>query len=639
MRNFSIGTRIIMLLLLMGIFIIGVIWSFIQLTNDLSNVSVTEVQDVMLKDQKRRLALATDSLAYTLGEQLQGVTDKGKQAEIIRNAVKNFRFEDDNSGYYFAYEGTTVVTVPPKPELTGKNLGSMQDKNGVYVIRELSENARNGGGFLQYLWDKPGAGLQPKLSYAVLIPNTNIWVGTGIYIDNIETEKNRIYSEFMGIINTQTYWTVGIVVGILLLVILPLCQRVVVTITKPLRQTAEAAKEISHGNLEVSINSQGKDEVSLIQQALGEVLATEVAIAELMGKISTGDLDVKVTPRSSKDKLLQAVHSLVDAERQIAEMARKMAEGDLLVNAKERSSDDTLMQAFNNMISKLTSVVSKVKNGAMSVTAGSEEMSSSSQALAQGATEQSASVEECSASMEQMAHNITQNAKNAKETESIAVEASSDANKSGVAVKRTVEAMKLITEKISIIEDIARQTDLLALNAAIEAARAGEQGKGFAVVASEVRKLAERSQAAAAEIVSMSSSSLKVAEEAGDLLAKLVPSIQKTADLVQEISVTSAEQSESAKQVNSALSQLDQVIQQNAAASEEQSSTSTELASQAIALNETIDFFRIGDVTEVKKRYESHSTSKVSKAPVRSGIALNLASSEDDEESEVFERF
>ncbi|HEY2017328.1 MAG TPA: methyl-accepting chemotaxis protein, partial [Bryobacteraceae bacterium] len=180
-------------------------------------------------------------------------------------------------------------------------------------------------------------------------------------------------------------------------------------------------------------------------------------------------------------------------------------------------------------------------------------------------------------------------------TDKIASKAAQDAKTGGEAVGHTVQAMKEVAEKINIIEEIARKTDLLALNAAVEAARAGEHGKGFAVVASEVRKLAERSQTAAAEISRLTADGVKTADGAGHLLARLVPDIQKTAELVREIAAASVEQSTGASQVNKAIQQLDLVIQQNASASEEMASTSEELSSQAEILQSAIAFFKLGD--------------------------------------------
>jgi len=245
------------------------------------------------------------------------------------------------------------------------------------------------------------------------------------------------------------------------------------------------------------------------------------------------------------------------------------------------------------MVERLRGVVGDALAAADNVSSGSQELSSSSEQLSQGATEQASSAEEASASMEEMAANIKQNADNAAQTEKIARQSSKDAEASGEAVGRAVVAMRTIADKISIVQEIARQTDLLALNAAVEAARAGEHGKGFAVVASEVRKLAERSQAAAAEISSLSGETVQVATEAGEMLNRLVPDIRKTAELVSEISAACREQDIGASQVNEAIQQLDKVTQQNSGASEEMSATSEELAAQAEELQASIAFFKV----------------------------------------------
>ncbi|HEX7873517.1 MAG TPA: methyl-accepting chemotaxis protein [Sphingobium sp.] len=281
--------------------------------------------------------------------------------------------------------------------------------------------------------------------------------------------------------------------------------------------------------------------------------------------------------------------------RQAGEAMRRVSEGDLTRSVDITSRDEIgeLLGHVNTMIERLRGVVGDANMAAENVSAGSQQLASSSEEVSQGATEQAASAEEASASMEEMAANIKQNADNAAQTEKIARQSSKDAELSGVAVDKAVEAMRTIAEKIGIVQEIARQTDLLALNAAVEAARAGEHGKGFAVVASEVRKLAERSQAAAAEIVSVSSGTVKAAAEAGEMLTKLVPDIRRTAELVSEISAACREQDIGAAQINEAIQQLDKVTQQNAGASEEISATSEELAAQAEELQHSIAYFRV----------------------------------------------
>jgi methyl-accepting chemotaxis protein len=281
------------------------------------------------------------------------------------------------------------------------------------------------------------------------------------------------------------------------------------------------------------------------------------------------------------------------------DFVESIAKGDLTASLSIRQNDEmgTMADVLNAMIQKIRNVVSDVKDASDNVASGSQQLSAGAEQMSQGTTEQAASAEEASSSVEEMNATIKQNADNASQTEKIALKSAADATESGKAVSETVGAMKDIASKISIIEEIARQTNLLALNAAIEAARAGEHGKGFAVVASEVRKLAERSQVAAAEISKLSMSSVHVAEKAGLMLGKLVPDIQKTAELVQEISAASKEQAGGADQINGAIQQLNQVVQQNAGAAEEMSSTAEELSSQAAQLQETIAFFKTGERT------------------------------------------
>lgn len=341
-------------------------------------------------------------------------------------------------------------------------------------------------------------------------------------------------------------------------------------------------------------------------------------------------------------------------------MIQRLENGDLTVTLDDNRKDEIgqMAKALNTMCSNLSDVVNNVKSASDNVAAGSQELSSSSQQMSQGATEQAAAAEEASSSMEQMSANIRQNADNAMQTEKIAVKSAEVAKEGGEAVSETVKAMKDIAEKISIIEEIARQTNLLALNAAIEAARAGEHGKGFAVVASEVRKLAERSQNAAAEISELSSSSVEVAEKAGTMLNEMVPDIQRTAELVQEISASSKEQDTGADQINKAIQQLDQVIQQNASASEEMASTSEELSSQAAQLQDSIAFFTVAGQAGANTQRISRAAApravqaqpqrqqalpgvtKVASAPSGSGDGVNLDMGLDSDVSDQdFERF
>ncbi|KAB1443379.1 methyl-accepting chemotaxis protein [Pseudodesulfovibrio senegalensis] len=297
--------------------------------------------------------------------------------------------------------------------------------------------------------------------------------------------------------------------------------------------------------------------------------------------------------------VLLVVRSIVRPLRQAVDISERMSQGDLSMEVPPSNSDEAglVLRSMNSMVDRLKQIVAEISQATENVTAGSEELASASMELSQGASTQASAVEEVSASMEEMTSSISQNASNAKTTDGIAVKASADTAQGGEAVRNTVSAMKEIAEKISIVEEIARQTNLLALNAAIEAARAGEHGKGFAVVAAEVRKLAERSGQAAAEISELSSDSMQVAEEAGGLLERIVPDINKTAELVQEIASASDDQNAGAEQVNTGIQDLNKVVQQNASASQEVASTAEELSGQAEQLQETLRFFRLDSAT------------------------------------------
>jgi methyl-accepting chemotaxis protein len=335
--------------------------------------------------------------------------------------------------------------------------------------------------------------------------------------------------------------------------------------------------------------------VAGVNDTLDAVIGPLNVAAEHIDRISKGDMPKVITDTYNGDfnGIKNNLNVLIEATNSITANAKQVAQGNLTVKLNKRSDNDELMESLSAMVAKLKEVVMDVQAAAENVAAGGQELSATALQMSKGASEQAASAEEVSSSMEQMAANIRQNTDNAMQTEKIAVKSASDANQGGKAVTETVVAMKQIATKISIIEEIARQTNLLALNAAIEAARAGEHGKGFAVVASEVRKLAERSQSAAGEISELSTNSVAIAEQAGEMLNRMLPDIQKTAELVQEINASSKEQDAGAEQINKAIQQLDQVIQQNASSAEEMASTTEELSSQAEQLKSTIAFFTL----------------------------------------------
>ncbi|MBN2874146.1 MAG: cache domain-containing protein [Spirochaetales bacterium] len=479
--------------------------------------------ETTLREDFDRLIKGEVETAVSMLERIARLRDEGgltKNAatSLATTLLRDLRYGAD--GYFWADTpaGNNVVLLGGASE--GTNRIALKDVNGFELVRAIIETAMSGGGYTDYWFPRAGeTEALPKRGYSAYSPGFDWVVGTGNYIDDIDTvlAKKRAAADA---VRGKALLMIIAVAGVLSLAMVSVAVIMGGRISRPLAYAAARVVDLASGSLADEYDERmmrGSDEASTLVSSL----ATTVS------------------------KLREVMENVQDTSAMLITDSARLSEA-----ARQMST-------------------------------GIDGIANSSQQLSQGATEQAASAEEVSASVEQMGANIKQNADNSFQTEKISSKAASDAREGLSAVRETVDAMRQIADKIAIIEEIARQTNMLSLNASIEAARAGEHGKGFAVVASEVGKLAERSKVAAGEISVLSQKSVDIADRAGLLLEGIVPDIQKTADLVQEISVASREQDSGAQQINKAIAQLDSVIQQNASISEEFSATSEEIAGQA----------------------------------------------------------
>jgi len=569
------------------------------------------------------------------------ITESEAQRRAI-DAVEVMRFDGDGYFWIQNYEPRMImhpiVTREVNPdwyEAFGvKDLADPTGKKFVQAI--VYDTESTGEAFSDYLWPKPGFDEPvPKLSYMVRFDPWQWIIGTGVYVETSEAEameEAKSLISNMKYDGTNYFWINGMDLSMIM---------------HPNNPKESKPDWYKPGGLEVFSDPEGtllfkemvdtikasdsgsgfvpymwekpgfedegpKPKISFVkllepwQWVIGSGIYVDDIDAGILAKREDGQIRIRTNLIISGILLLSSIvisiiliylisTSITRPIHKIVKLSNQAATGDLSVSVNIKSKDEIkeIGDAFTDLIGHLRDVTISINESAEEVSLGSDQLNISSQQVSQGATEQAASAEEVSAAMEQMGSNIMHTADNALQTEKISKKCAEDAAKGGQAVAETVEAMNTIASKISIIEEIARQTNLLALNAAIEAARAGESGKGFAVVASEVRKLAERSQIAAAEISELSATSVEVAEKAGRLLDEITPAIRQTADLVQEISASSNEQKVGSEQINEAIAQLDKVIQQNASASEESASMSNELTGQAKILREHIAFFKL----------------------------------------------
>ncbi len=448
---------------------------------------------------------------------------------------------------------------------------------------------------------------------------------------------------------TQTKNTTIILVSIIIILILffvfIMKKNIADILSTLISEIQELTKNSIQGKLneridENKINFEVREIAISVNNTIDALVIPLNMTIDYVSKISRGTIPTPITNTYNGDfnNIKNNLNLLIAANNEIVEKSRAISEGNLMVKIQKRSNEDILMETLGEMINSLTDIVIQISNTGNNVSTGSLQISRASDAVAQGANEQAASAEEISASTEEMSATIQQNNDNALQTEKIALKASDGITKGMDSFKNTFKSMEKIAEKITIITDIADKTDILALNAAVEAARAGEHGKGFAIVAAEIRRLAEKTQFSAKEINDLSSNSLETAKESNDLMNQIAPNVQRTAQLVQEISATSNEQNIGINQIRGAIEQLTQVTQQNSASAEEMASSSQELAQQSTHLKSIISFFKTKNQLKEVKIENTIKKIKINteNREEEEGIKINLSENKTDPNFEKF---
>lgn len=506
-----------MLLILLGIIILFAVMAFFALNIawQVRDLGLEETATVMVADQKAKIKVASNAMALAINQAIEkaGYTELEDKVDLIRTMVDPIRFEEDSSGYFFVYQGTTNVAFPVKKELLGKDLGELKDKNGVYVIRELDKKAKAGGGFVSYIWPKPGSDDTPKLSYAEMIPGLDMWIGTGVYIDNIDKTKALLDAKMTGLTRSKALHML-VIAGLIFAAIIALNIIIVYGITSGLRQLISNFRDVAEGegDLTKRIDLRSRDE-------LGE-------LAKLFN--------------SFLEKLQGIIKQIAVSSSSVGMSSTELAtiSQDLFTN-----SEDTSQRAIN-------------------VATASEEMSANLNSVAAAMEQSSTNANMVASAAEEMTATINEIAENAERARSVSADAVGQAQSASEKMTELGKAADKIGKVTETITEISEQTNLLALNATIEAARAGEAGKGFAVVANEIKELAKQTAAATLDIKALIDDVQGTSNTTREEISQISSVIGGVNEIVATIATAVEEQTAATSEIANNISQTSDGIQE-----------------------------------------------------------------------------
>ena len=539
LRNISISIRIIAIIIIMLLVMVGIMVTFYFTAQSINQSGIESTEEVMMTGQQEKIKLGTQTMAIALGKALQGITDRQEQHDIIKSYIQEYRFEEDQSGYYFTYIGTVIFMHPTLPQREGEDLGTTADANGVFYVKDLYANAQKGGGYVYFVFPKPPSMAQaPKMAYVEYIPGTDIWISTGIYIDNIDAVKASIENNHNNEIHRQMTLIVSVLAAVLVFILGPFCFFIFRSISIPLNLTVKAAEALADGNMDITVTVAGKDEITVLENSfiklaqnlklgftnLQEKESEALARAQEIHEVNDKILDIAA-------QVENAVHDVEETISSVSGSTRAINEGS--TNQSDRIGDIlAAMEILNSSVSKIVNIAD--------VAAGKSD--ESNQKVAAGVT----AADESGKAMQEL-HTITG------------------------ALTENIHNLGRQSENIgsimNVITDIADQINLLAMNASIEAAHAGEAGRGFAVVAGEVRKLAEKTHSAAREVETSIREMQSLTKINISGMDNAVKSINQVTDLSRKTSVSLSEVQIAVRDMMMQVQSIAEAVQQEAVSS------------------------------------------------------------------------